>query len=68
MLLDVVVKNNFPILSLGWYLFKVVIHSRYQPRWSNENALCITSTGNVFVASWVIPLVTIPLWDLVMIP
>ena len=66
-LLDVVVKYIFLLLSLGWYLFKVVIDSRYPPSWSNENALCITSTGNVFVASWIIPLVTIPLWDLVMI-
>ena len=67
MLLDVVVKNNFPLLSLGWYLFKVVIDSRYLPSWSNENAPYNTSPGNVFVTSWVIPLVTIPLWDLVMI-
>ena len=66
-LLDVVVKNIFLLLTLDWYLFKVVINSRYPSSCSNENALCITSNGNVFVASWVIPLVTIPLWDLVMI-
>ena len=65
--LDVVVKKKFPLLSVGWYLFRVVSGDRYLPRGSNENALCITSTGNIFVSSWVIPLVTIPLLDLVMI-
>ena len=67
MLLDVVVKNNFPLLSLGWFLFKVVIDSRYLLSWSNENAPYNTNPGNIFVASWVITLVTIPLSDLVMI-
>ena len=62
---DVVVKRNFPLLSVGWYLFRVVIGNRYVPRSNNENALYITSAGNVFVARWVIPLVTIPLLDLV---
>ena len=65
--LDVVVKRNFPLLSVGWYLFAVVNGNRYLPRGNNENALFITSTGNVFVASWLIPLVTVPLLDLVMI-
>ena len=65
--LDVMVKKNFPLLSLGWYLFRVVSGNRYLPIGSNENELCITSTGNVFVASWEIPLVTIPLLDFVMI-
>ena len=51
MLLHVVVKKNFPLLSLGWYLFKVVISNRYPPSWSNENAPYDTSTGNVFIAS-----------------
>ena len=63
--LDVVVKNDFPLLSVGWYLFIVVSGNRYLPRSSNGNALCIT--GNVSVARWVIPLITIPLLDLVMI-
>ena len=67
MLLDVVVKNNFPLLSLGWYLFKVVSDNRYLPSCSKENALYIINTGNVFVASWVIPLVPIPFLDLIII-
>ena len=65
--LDIVVKSNFPLLSAGWYLFRVVIGNRHLPRCSNENVLCITSTGNVSVASWVIPLVTILILGLVMI-
>ena len=65
--LDIVVKKNFPLLSVGWYLFRVVTGNRYLPQDSNENTLCITSTGYVFVARWVIPLVTILLLDLVMI-
>ena len=65
--LEIVVKNNFPLLSVGWYLFRVVTGNRYLPQYSKENTLCITSTGNVYVARWVIPLVTILLLDLVMI-
>ena len=60
--LDVVVKNDFPLLSVGWYLFRVVTGNRNLPRGSNKNALYITSTSNVSVARWVIPLL-----DLVMI-
>ena len=63
----VVVKNDFPLLFVGWYLLRVVTGNRYLPRGSNKNALYITSTGNVSVARWVIPLVTISLLDLVMI-
>ena len=65
--LDIVVKSNFPLLSVGWYLFRVVSGNRYLPRGSNENTLCITSTGNVSVARWIRPLITISLLDLVMI-
>ena len=65
--LDVVVKKNFPLLSLGGYLFTVVSSNRYLPRGTNENILCITNTCNVFVIRWVIPLVTVPLLDFVMI-
>ena len=65
--LDGVVKKNFPVLSVGCYLFRVVSDNRYLPRDSNENILHITNTGNVFVARWVIPLVTILLLDFVMI-
>ena len=65
--LDVVVKENFPLLPVDWYLFSVVTGNRYLPRSSNENALFITSTGNVSVSRWVITLVTIPLLDFVMI-
>ena len=65
--LDIVVKSNFLLLSVGWYLFRVVTGNRYLPRGSNENTLCINSTGKVSVARRVIPLVTILLLDLVMI-
>ena len=60
-------KKNFPLLFVGWYLLRVVSGNRYLPQDSDENTLCITSTGNVFVARWVIPLVIILLLDLVMI-
>ena len=59
--LDVVVKKNFPLLSVGWYLFRVASDNRYLPTDSNKTTLCITSTGNVFAARWIISLVTIPL-------
>ena len=49
--IDAVVKSNFPLLSVGWYLFRVVSDNRYLPRGSNESALCITSTANVSVAT-----------------
>ena len=65
--LHAVVKNKFPLLSLIWYLFKVVSGNRYQTRGSNGNALSITTTGDIFVASWVLPLVTRPFLDFVMI-
>ena len=65
--LDVVVKKNFLLLSVGWYLFRVVSANRYLPQGSSENTLCITTTGNVFVARWVVPPVTIPILDFVMI-
>ena len=65
--LDIEVKSNFPLLFEGWYLFRVVIGNRYLPRGSNENTRCITTTGNVSVARWVLPLVTILLLDLVLI-
>ena len=64
MLLDIVVKNKFPLLSVDWYLFRVVTGNRYLPRGSKENALYITITGNVSISRWVIPLVSIPLLDL----
>ena len=65
--LDVVVKKNFPLLPVDWYLFRVVTGNRYLLRGSNKNALFIISTGNVSVGRWVITLVTIPLLDFVMI-
>ena len=55
--LDIVVKSDFPLLSIGWYLFRVVSGNRYLPRDSNENTLCITNCEYVSVARWVIPLV-----------
>ena len=66
-LLDSVVKKNFSLLSVGWYLFTVVSGNRYLPQDSNENTLCITSPGNVYLTRWVMPMVTILLWDLIMI-
>ena len=33
--LDVVVKKNFPLLPVDWYLLRVVIGNRYLPRGSN---------------------------------
>ena len=65
--LDIVVKSNVPLLSVDWYLFRVVSGNRYLLRGSNENTLCITNTGNVSVARWVIHLVIILILDLVMI-
>ena len=65
--LDVVVKKNFLLLPVDWYLFRVVTGNRYLTRGSNENALFITSTSNVSVSRWVITLVAIPLLDFVMI-
>ena len=65
--LDLVVKKNFPLIPVDWFLFQVVTGNRYLPRGSNENALFIISTGNVSVSRWVINLVTIPLLDFVMI-
>ena len=65
--LDVVVKKNFPLLLVYWYLFQIVTGNGYLSRSSNENALFITSTANVSVSRWVITLVTIPLLDFVMI-
>ena len=65
--LDVVVKKNFPLLPVDWYLLQLVSGNRYLPGGSNENTLFITSTGNVSVSRWVITSVTIPLSDFVMI-
>ena len=44
--LDIVVKSNFLLLFVGWYLFRVVSGNRYLPRGSNEKTLCITGTDN----------------------
>ena len=65
--LDVVVKSNFPLLSVGWYLFRVVSGNRYLLQGSNENTLFITSTCYVSVSRWVTTLVAIPLLNFVMI-
>ena len=69
-LLDVVVNMKFPLqsqLSVGWYLFKVVMDNRYPSIQNYEITLCIIGTGIVFVARWGIPLLTMPLLDIVMI-
>ena len=65
--LEVVVKMEIPLLSLVCYMVNMVSDTRYLPRGSNENTLCITTTGYVFVNRWAIPLVTIPFLDFVMI-
>ena len=57
-LLDIVVKMKVPLLYLGWYLFSV--EWQYLPRGGNGNALYITTSGIVFITSYVIPLATIP--------
>ena len=49
MLLDVVVKKKFPLLSLGWYLLCAVSGSRCLPRDSDENTLSDTTFGNVYL-------------------
>ena len=45
--LDVAVKNNFPLLLVGWYLFKAVSGNRGLPRGSNETTLWITAVALV---------------------
>ena len=62
-----VVKKEMPSLYLGWYVFSVVSGNRYLPRGSNGNALCITTTGIVFIARYVIPLAPILFLDYRMI-
>ena len=46
--LDIVVKSNFPLLSVGWYLFRVVIDT--YPEVVMKIPFYITSPGNVSVA------------------
>ena len=60
MLLDVVVKKKFPILSLGWHLLCVMSGSGCLHRDSSENTLSDTTSGNVSVT-------TIPFLDFVKI-
>ena len=52
-------NKYFPLLSVGWYLFRAVSGTIYLPRGSNENTLCITSTDNVSVAILLLDLVMI---------
>ena len=58
------VKKNFPLLFLVWYLFKVVSGKRHQTRGINGKALCTLATGNILVASWVPYLVIRPIFGL----
>ena len=53
-------QNNFPLLSVGWYRSVQSTEWQYILTHSNKNTVYITSTGIVFFARWVIPLVTIP--------
>ena len=49
-LLNMVVKKKYLLLSLVWYLFNAVGGFRYLTKGSSRNALSITTTVNVFVA------------------
>ena len=51
-------KKEMSITVSG--LVSIQCGNRYQTRGSNGNGLSITTTGNIFVASWVILLVTEP--------
>ena len=66
-LLHAVVKKIFLLLSLVGYLFNVESVNRHQTRGSSGNALSATTTDNVLVARWGLPLVTRPILDCVMI-
>ena len=65
--LHAVVKNELPLLFRVWYLFNRVSGNRHQTKGTNGNPLSITATGNVFVARWVLTLVTRPFLNFVMI-
>ena len=65
--LDVALKRLLLLLSLIRYLFGVVNDNGYLTRGSNGNVHSVTMNGNVSVASWVIPLVTMPYLGFVMI-
>ena len=64
---EAVAKNIFSQLHLVMEPLTGVNGNRYLTRTSDGNVLFITTTGNVHVPSWVIFLVTIPVFDLVMI-
>ena len=49
--LHVVIKMKILLLFLVWCLLSVVSGNRYLPRDSIGNALCITTTGNISVAT-----------------
>ena len=53
--LDIIVKQKFPLLYLGWYLFCVVSGNICLPGCSYGNVLCITTSGNECVGRWVMP-------------
>ena len=60
-------KKEISTTILVWYQFDVVSNNSHQTRVSSGNTLSITTTGNVFVARWVLPLVTRPVLNFVMI-
>ena len=66
-LLHTVVKKKFPSLSLVWYLFNVLSGNRHQTRGSRRSALYTATIGKTIVARWVLPLVTRPIFDCIMI-
>ena len=64
--LDVVVNKDIPLLSLHDIYSQWSVTMDNLTRGSNGNEHSITVNGNVSIAGWVIPLVTIPFLDLVM--
>ena len=55
--LHVMIKKNF--ITISGLVITVVSGNRYLSKSSSGNVLCITNPGNVFVARYVILLVTI---------
>ena len=57
--IDIVVRSNFPLISAGSYLLRVLSGNIYLPRGSNVINLCINSSRILSFATWVIPLLNI---------
>ena len=52
-------RPKFLLLCLDRYLFSVVSDNRYLPRFSRENVLSITITGDVTMSRQLLPVVAI---------